>query len=211
MKIYKLVFNPIEVNTYILADDSGKAAIIDCGCYDSREFESFVKFIDEKHLDPVLVLNTHSHLDHIFGNKFVFEKYGLKACSNELDEYNRMDAVQHATLFGLTMEEPPVPSNFIGDNQIVTFGSEKLLALLVPGHTYGSLAFYSEKEGCVFTGDALFAGSIGRSDLKGGNHETLLKSIRTKLFVLPPSTVVYSGHGNDTTIGTEMKTNQFFS
>jgi len=211
MKIYRLVYNPIEVNTYILADDSGKAAIIDCGCYDIREFESFVKFIDEKHLDPVLLLNTHNHLDHIFGNKFILGKYGLKTCSNELDESNRTDAVQHASLFGLTMEEPPEPSTFIGDNQTVSFGSEKLVALLVPGHTSGSLAFYSEKEGCVFTGDALFAGSIGRSDLKGGDHETLLKSIKNKLFVLPASTVVYPGHGKETTIEKEMKTNPFFS
>jgi hydroxyacylglutathione hydrolase len=211
MKIYKLVFNPIEVNTYILADDSGKAAIIDCGCYDSREFESFVRFIEDKHLDPVLLLNTHSHLDHIFGNKFVFGKYGLKTCSNELDEYNRTDATKHALLFGLSMDEPPEPKAFIKDNEIVSFGSEKLKALLIPGHTTGSLAFYSESEGCLFTGDALFAGSIGRSDLKGGNHETLLKSIKSKLFVLPPATVVYPGHGKETTIEAEMKTNPFFS
>jgi hydroxyacylglutathione hydrolase len=211
MRIYRLVFNPIEVNTYILADETGKAAIIDCGCYDIREFESFVKFIEEKQLEPVLLLNTHNHLDHIFGNKFVLEKYGLKTLSNELDESNRIDAVHHASLFGLSMEEPPEPLSFIADNQTVTFGSEKLVALLVPGHTSGSLAFYSEKDGCVFTGDALFAGSIGRSDLKGGNHETLLKSISSKLFTLPPSTVVYPGHGNKTTIEKEMKTNPFFS
>src|SRR5664279_3470227 len=211
MKIYKLVFSPIEVNTYILAGASGDCAIIDCGCYDKKETEDFAKFIQENNLNPVLLLNTHCHLDHVFGNKFILEKYGLRTYSSELDEMNRKSAKQHALLFGLTMDEPPEPAGFISDNQIVTFGSEKLLALHVPGHTSGSLAFYSEKNGCVFTGDALFAGSIGRTDLPGGNYDTLIASITTKLFVLPPATVVYPGHGNETSIDKEMKTNPFFS
>jgi hydroxyacylglutathione hydrolase len=211
MKIFKFVFNPIDVNTYILADESGNCAIIDCGCYDKSENEVLEKFLKDKNINPVLLLNTHSHLDHVFGNKFIFERYGLKTYSSELDEMNRKSAAQHALLFGLTMDEPPETAGFISDNQIVTFGSEKLLALHVPGHTSGSLAFYSEKNGCVFTGDALFAGSIGRTDLPGGNYDTLIESITTKLFVLPPATVVYPGHGNETSIDKEMKTNPFFS
>ena len=131
--------------------------------------------------------------------------------SSELDEMNRKNAVQHAMLFGLTMDNPPEPQGFIKDNQIVTFGTIELLALHVPGHTAGSLAFYSEKNNCVFTGDALFAGSIGRTDLPGGDFDTLIKSIKNKLFVLPPSTVVYSGHGNETTIGNEIKSNPYFN
>jgi hydroxyacylglutathione hydrolase len=210
MMIYKFVFSPIDVNTYILADDSGNCAIIDCGCYDKHENEILEKFIKDKNINPVLLLNTHCHLDHVFGNGFILEKYGLKTYSSELDEMNRKSAKQHALLFGLTMDEPPEPAGFISDNQIVTFGSEKLRALFVPGHTSGSLAFYSEKNGCVFTGDALFAGSIGRTDLQGGNYDTLINSITTKLFVLPPATVVYSGHGNETSIDKEMKTNPFF-
>jgi glyoxylase-like metal-dependent hydrolase (beta-lactamase superfamily II) len=211
MKIYKFVFSPIDINTYVLADDSGNCAIIDCGCYDKHETEILEKFIKDKNINPVLLLNTHCHLDHVFGNGFILEKYGLKTYSNELDEMNRKSAIQHALLFGLTMEEPPEPAGFISDNQIVTFGEEKLLALHVPGHTSGSLAFYSEKNGCVFTGDALFAGSIGRTDLPGGNYDTLIKSITTKLFVLPPATVVYAGHGKETSIDKEMKSNPFFS
>jgi glyoxylase-like metal-dependent hydrolase (beta-lactamase superfamily II) len=210
MKIYKFVFNPIDVNTYILADETGNTAIIDCGCYEKKENEILEKFIKDKNLNPVLLLNTHCHLDHVFGNKFILEKYGLRTYSSELEEMNRKSAKQHALLFGLTMDEPPEPAGFISDNQIVTFGSEKLRALFVPGHTSGSLAFYSEKNGCVFTGDALFAGSIGRTDLQGGNYDTLINSITTKLFVLPPATVVYSGHGNETSIDKEMKTNPFF-
>lgn len=211
MEVYKLVFSPIEVNTYVLADKSGDCAIIDCGCYDEEEFAELVALLESKNLKPVLLLNTHCHLDHIFGNGFILEKYGLKTFSCELDEPNRKDAPQHAMLFGLTMNEPPEPAGFLKDNQVISFGTTELEALLVPGHTAGSLAFFSEKNGCVFTGDALFAGSIGRSDLPGGNYETLIKSIKTKLFVLPPSTVVYSGHGQETSIEREMKSNPFFA
>ena len=210
MKIYKFVFSPIDVNTYLLADDSGDCAIIDCGCYEKKENDILEKFIKDKNINPVLLLNTHCHLDHVFGNKFILEKYGLRTYSSELDEMNRKSAKQHALLFGLTMDDPPEPAGFISDNQIITFGNEKLLALLVPGHTSGSIAFYSEKNGCVFTGDALFAGSIGRTDLPGGNYDTLISSITTKLFVLPAATVVYPGHGSETTIDKEMKTNPFF-
>ena len=210
MKIFKLVFSPIEVNTYILVDDSGVGAIIDCGCYDKSESEKLEALIKDNNIKPVLLLNTHCHLDHVFGNKFILEKYGLRTFSCESDEMNRKDASKHALLFGLKMDEPPEPAGFISDNQIVAFGTTELVALHVPGHTSGSLAFYSEKNNCVFTGDALFAGSIGRTDLQGGDYDTLIESIKCKLFVLPPSTVVYPGHGNETTIEREMKTNPFF-
>jgi glyoxylase-like metal-dependent hydrolase (beta-lactamase superfamily II) len=211
MKIYKLIFSPIQVNTYVLAEESGDCAILDCGCYDKEESDEFSKFIDDKGLKPVMLLNTHSHLDHIFGNKFILERYGLRAHASELDEMNRKSAQHHAMIFGLTMEEPPEPGDFISDNQVINFGKTKLLSLHVPGHTTGSIAFYSESDNCVFTGDALFAGSIGRTDLPGGNYEILMNSIRNKLFVLPPSTIVYPGHGEKTTIDNEIKTNPYFS
>jgi len=209
--IFKFVFSPIEVNTYILADESGDCAIIDCGCYNKTETEKLTSFINDRKLKPVLLLNTHCHLDHIFGNGFILKKYGLKTLSGESDEMNRKSAIQHAMLFGLTMEEPPEPEAFIFDNQMIKFGTTELVALHVPGHSSGSFAFYSKKNGCVFTGDALFLGSIGRTDLPGGDFDTLIKSIKEKLFVLPPETVVYSGHGNKTTIEREMKSNPYFS
>ena len=211
MEIYRLVFSPIEVNTYILADQSNDCAIIDCGCYDRSEFDELAGFIENKKLNPVLLLNTHCHLDHVFGNRYMLEKYGLRTLSGKEDEINRKKAVQHAALFGLSISEPPEPEGFIADGQQITFGSTELTALYVPGHSPGSIAFYSEKNSCVFTGDALFAGSIGRTDLEGGNYDTLMNSIRNRLFVLPPSTVVYPGHGNRTTIGKESMTNPFFS
>jgi hydroxyacylglutathione hydrolase len=211
MEIYRLVFSPIDVNTYILADPSGDCAIIDCGCYDRSEFEKFVRFIENKKLNPVLLLTTHCHLDHIFGNRFILEKYNLKTLSCREDEMNRKKAVQHAALFGLSMNEPPEPGGFLTDGQVITFGTTELTALPVPGHSAGSMAFYSKKDGCVFTGDALFSGSIGRTDLEGGDYDTLINSILNRLFVLPDSTVVYPGHGSQTTIEKERMTNPFFS
>ena len=210
MKVHKLVFSPIEVNTYILEDQSGDCAVIDCGCYDEYEFSVFEKFLQEKKLKPVLLLNTHCHLDHIFGNKLMLERYNLRTLSGSLDEMNRLNAVQHAQLFGLTMEEPPEPEGYIEDNQKIGFKSIELTAFHVPGHSAGSFSFYSAHSGCVFTGDALFSGSIGRTDLPGGNFETLIKSIKTKLFALPSETVVYPGHGDKTDIKTEKRHNPYF-
>lgn len=211
MEIFRFVFNPINVNTFLLADKSGVCAILDCGCYDEKEFSQLVKFIESKNLKPVLLLNTHCHLDHIFGNKLVLEKYNLKTYSGEGDEMNRIRSLQHSSMFGLIMDEPPEPAGFIQDKEIITFGTTELLALHVPGHSPGSYAFYSEKNNVVFTGDALFAGSIGRTDLLGGDYDTLINSIKSKLFVLPSSTVVYPGHGRETTIEEELKSNPFFA
>ena len=192
-------------------DQTGDCAIIDCGCYDRNEFSALVGVIESGKLNPVLLLNTHCHLDHIFGNKFVYDKYRLRPFSNELEELNRKNAVNHALLFGLSMDSPPEPAGFISDHQKIVFGGTTLLALHVPGHTAGSIAFYSKSDGCVFTGDALFAGSIGRTDLPGGNFNTLLKSIRNQLLPLPGQTVVYPGHGPETTIEKEKNTNQYLT
>jgi hydroxyacylglutathione hydrolase len=211
MSIFRFIFSPIEVNTYILADECGDCAIIDCGCYDIMEFEELAGFLRDKNLTPVLLLNTHCHLDHIFGNRFILERYNLKTFSSQYDETNRKSAVEHAAIFGLNMDNPPEPEDFINDGQVITFAETELIALHVPGHSAGSMAFYSKKNGCVFTGDALFAGSIGRTDLLDGDYDTLIKSIRNKLFVLPPATVVYPGHGRETTIEKEMESNPYFS
>jgi hydroxyacylglutathione hydrolase len=210
MEIYKLVFNPIEVNTYILADQSGDCTIIDCGCYDRDEFSELTDTIEEKNLKPVMLLNTHCHLDHIFGNRFILEKYKLGTLCHKEDERNRENAVNHAIMFGLSMEIPPVPAGFLADHQTISFGATELVVLHVPGHSRGSVAFYSKNDKTVFTGDTLFAGSIGRTDLPGGNYETLINSIRNKLFTLPADTLVYPGHGDETTIGTEIKSNPYF-
>jgi len=210
MEIFSFIFSPIEVNTYILADQSGDCAIIDCGCYDRSEFRELTDLIDGKKLNPVLLLNTHCHLDHIFGNRFILEKYKLSSYYHKEDDKNRENAVNHSIVFGLSMETPPKPAGFLSDGQKISFGKTILTALHVPGHTKGSLAFYSEDDNVVFTGDALFTGSIGRTDLPGGNYDTLIESIKSKLFVLPPETIVYPGHGYQTTIEREIRYNPYF-
>lgn len=211
MEIFNLVFSPIEVNTYILADKSGDCAIIDCGCYNEIEFSKLTALLEKKSLTPVLLLNTHCHLDHIFGNRFMLEKYNLRAYCSREDDWNRLNAVNVAQLFGLEMEIPPDPLDYIADDQIVTFGESVLRAIHVPGHSKGSIAYYSEENDAVFTGDALFSGSIGRTDLPGGDYSTLIKSISTRLFSLPGKTLVYPGHGPSTTIEKEIKTNPYFN
>jgi len=211
MQIYRLVFSPIEVNTYIIADAENKCAIIDCGCYTGQEFKQFTDFLEKKNLEPVLLLNTHCHLDHIFGNGRFLEKYKMGYLSHSGDEMNRKNSVKQAMFFGLKMEAPPEPAGLLEDGQIITFGPAKIKTLHVPGHSPGSIAFYIEKEGIVFTGDALFSGSIGRTDLPGGDFDTLINSIKTKLFTLPAETVVYPGHYGSTTIGKEINTNPYFT
>jgi glyoxylase-like metal-dependent hydrolase (beta-lactamase superfamily II) len=209
MEIYRLVFSPIEENTYILADRTGDCIIIDCGCYDELEFSKLEGFLDLRKLRPVLLLNTHCHLDHIFGNRFMYKRFGLKSHFSQLEEVNRKNATEYATLFGLAMEEPPEAEAYIEHHQNIVKGQFNLMALHVPGHTAGSIAYYSEADGCVFTGDALFAGSIGRTDLPGGDFNTLVNSIRSNLLSLPPGTVVYPGHGQETTIDREKESNPY--
>lgn len=211
MKVYSLVFSPIEVNTYVLADASGKCAVIDCGCYTRQEFRRLTDLIEGNKLEPELLLNTHCHLDHIFGNGMFLEKYAIGALCHSKEEKNRRNAVMIAQLFGLQMDTPPEPSGLIDDGDIVSFGSVIFKVLHVPGHAPGCLAFYNEQENLIFTGDTLFAGSIGRTDIPGSDSQAIMESIRSKLFVLPPQTVVYPGHGKATTIGKEIQTNPFFN
>ena len=210
MKIHKLVFSPIEVNTYIIAGDSGDCAILDCACFNKTECDVLESFIESNKLNPVALLNTHCHFDHIFGNKFIFERYNLRTQYHELEENNHNGFLERIMRSSWKFDKSPEPLRYIADNEIIEFDSVSLRALFVPGHTSGSLAFYSEKEACIFTGDALFAGSIGRTDLPGGDYDTLISSIQKRLFTLPPSTVVYPGHGAHTQIGNEIATNPWF-
>jgi glyoxylase-like metal-dependent hydrolase (beta-lactamase superfamily II) len=210
MNIYKEIFSPIAVNTYIVSGDDSECIVIDCGCYGRSEEQRLEQMLTDKGLVPKLLLNTHCHLDHLFGNRFMLKRYGLRTWYHEGDSQNLVNAPKHALMFGLSMEESPEPEGYIADGEVVTAAGVSLEVLAVPGHSPGGIAFYSEKDGVVFTGDALFAGSIGRSDLPGGNHGQLIESIRRRLFTLPPETVVYPGHGPETTIGREIGSNPFF-
>lgn len=210
MKIYRQVFSPIQVNTYILAGQGNECIIIDCGCYDAREEKILEAFIKKTELVPAMLLNTHCHLDHLFGNGFILRNYGLKSKIHCDDYYNLKEAPEHASMFGLAMDAPPEPGGYLVDGEKGSLNDMEFEVLSVPGHTPGSIAFYFPSEGAVFTGDALFAGSIGRTDFQRGDFQTLIDSITTKLFSLPDDTVVYPGHGKETTIGDEKKTNPFF-
>ena len=211
IKIDRLVFSPIEVNTYIVSDDSGECVIIDCGCYNEDENRMLKEFLDERDLRPVALLNTHMHLDHIFGNRFIKEEYGLLTHASPLEERNRSSSVSHAIMFGLSMNEPPVIGKEIGDREKLVFGNMAFDTIFVPGHTAGSIAFYLKDISSVITGDALFAGSIGRTDLPGGDHSTLIRSIKEGLLVLPGETKVYPGHGPATSIENERNNNSYLT
>lgn len=211
MKIHRLIFSPLEVNTYIVADEEGDCAIIDCACYTESEFDTLKAFIKNNELKPVKLLNTHLHLDHVFGNHYILEEYGLKTHAAREEEMNLMSAVDHAHMLGLDMAEPPGVGTFISGGQVIEAGKTRLLCLFVPGHTAGSIAFYCEEGNFVVTGDALFSGSIGRTDLPGGDYETLLNSIKNRLLKLPDSTIVYPGHGPETKIGDERRLNPFLT
>lgn len=211
MKIEKLVFSPIMVNTYILSDETNDCAILDCGCFDDNEFNELKEFLLSKNLKPQILLNTHLHLDHIFGNRYMNEEYGLRTHASREDEMNLTDAPKHANRFGMSIPDPPSIGKYIKDNDEIEFGNTRLRCLFVPGHTSGSIAFLNEADKTVITGDVLFAGSIGRTDLPGGDYDLLIKSIKERLLCLDDDVVIYPGHGPATTIGEERKNNPFIS
>lgn len=210
MKIHTLIFSPFQVNTYIFADEiSGECAVIDPACYFPEEKKHLAKYLESNKLTPVKLLNTHGHLDHVFGNNFITDTYGLKAEHSAEDVALIASAPEAALRFGLTMEKPYGDGTILSETDIIKIGKHELKILHTPGHTLGSLVFYSEAGKVAFVGDVIFNGSIGRTDLPGGNHEQLLNSIKEKIYTLPHETRLYPGHGNATTVTHEMKTNPF--
>jgi glyoxylase-like metal-dependent hydrolase (beta-lactamase superfamily II) len=211
IQIHSFTFNPIQENMYLLFDESKDCVIIDPGCYDDTERAVLSEFIAEKGLKPVKLLNTHCHLDHIFGNGYVAKKYDLKLEFNKND-MRIFEAFQMTCdLYGMSCDPSPQPSVFLEEGDIIEFGNSKLEILFTPGHSPGSITFYNREEKFMIAGDVLFSGSIGRTDLPGGNHETLINNIKTKLFPLGDDFKVYSGHGPVTTIGFEKNHNPFLT
>lgn len=201
----------MQVNTYIITGNGKECVIIDCGCYVGAEEQKLEEMLSARRLKPVMLLDTHCHLDHVFGNRFMLERYGLRPWFHEGDRHNYQNAPKQSLMFGLSMEPQPDPEGYLSDGQVISAAGVTLTVIAVPGHSPGGIAFYSATDGVVFTGDALFAGSIGRSDLPGGDHEQLIENIRERLFALPPETVIYPGHGPDTTIREEVENNPFFN
>lgn len=209
IKIDFFTFSPIAENTYVLSNEKGDAFIIDPGCYFSTEEKELASFLVKSKLNPVKLLNTHCHLDHVFGNHWVHKNYGLQLHLHP-DEKKLLDlAPASGNMYGLPFTNYTGPLHFINENEKIFLGNDELETILAPGHSPGSLCFYCRKQNFLIGGDVLFYESIGRTDLPFGNHEQLLKSIKEKLFRLPDETIVYPGHGEPTTIGHEKKNNPF--
>ncbi len=210
--VKSFVFSPFGENTYVLSDETKECVLIDPGCYDGNERKMLSNYIKQNDLKPVRLLNTHGHLDHVFGNQFVFEMYGLlpELCREELPILAAYPEV--ASRYGVpNAQASPFPEKYIEDGEILSFGASRMKAMWAPGHSPGSLCYYFEEDGIVFVGDVLFYGSIGRVDLQGGDYETLIHSIETQLMTLPDETVVYCGHSQKTTIGRERVMNPFLN
>lgn len=202
--------NYFSENTYLLYDDTLEAVLIDCGCLSKEEEKELSDFITQNKLKLKHNLCTHMHLDHIFGNEFIYRTYGLKPEAHKADVEKLPSPEKQAEGFGLPVSIKSVPvEKYISGGEIIRFGKSELLVISVPGHSPGSVAFYNKKNGFVIVGDALFAGSIGRTDLWGGNHEVLIAAIQDKLLSLPDETVVYPGHGGDTRVIDEKLNNPY--
>lgn len=203
--------NPYYENTYLLYDDTLECVIIDPGMYTREEQNKVASFIAENSLKPVLLLNTHAHIDHVLGNKFIFDQYGLKPQLHEGELPLLSGVPAYAPQMGIRYEVSPLPETFLPESGTIKFGETELELIFAPGHSPAHLCFYSAKDDVLMGGDVLFRESVGRTDLPGGNTEQLLKNIREKLFVLPDEVVVYPGHGEETTIGYEKKHNPFLT
>lgn len=211
MKIKRFEFNMFPVNCYVLWDSTREAVIIDPGCFYPKEQETLKEYIIQNNLTLKHVLNTHLHLDHIFGNPFLKREFGLSPEANKADEFWLEMAPKQSRSYGFQLPDNPIPlGTYLCDGDLITFGHTTLEAIHVPGHSPGSLVFYSKENNCAFVGDVLFQGSIGRADLTGGNFDELIDNICSRLFILPGETVVYSGHGAPTTIEIEKNENPFF-
>lgn len=210
--VKQFIVNPVQENCYVISDSTNDAVIIDCGCFDMNEWNKIKGYIHSNQLKIVAVLNTHLHFDHALGIRFPFEEFGITAQAHhgDLPLYQNMGG-QLRLFFGdvfAGIAMPPIQTS-LKDNDIIAFGDHKLQVIETPGHSQGGLCFYCKEENILWSGDTLFEGSIGRTDLEGGNYSTLIHSITDKLLTLPENTRVYPGHGPYTTIADEKKYNPY--
>lgn len=211
LQIKKFTFNPVQENTFVLFDETGECAIIDAGCYFDNERQELDAFIAEKQLKPVRLINTHCHFDHIMGITHCRAKYQLEFEAHPAEAVLVEQAAEHGDLFGIPMEPVDAPDLFFKEGDKITFGNSYLQVIEAPGHSPGGVVFYNPEAKILIAGDVLFYGSIGRTDLPGGSFEQLVGNIQTKLLTLPEETVVFCGHGPETTIGFEKKNNPFLT
>ena len=210
MEIHQITFNTFQENTFMLWDNTGDCIIIDPGCYEKNEELELVDFINKNNLNPVKLINTHCHIDHILGNKFVSEKWNLELYINKIDLPLLEGSGDIARMYGFeNYKGSPYPKHYLEEGDILEFGESKLEILFTPGHAPGHICLFNKEEGFIVSGDVLFNGSIGRTDLPGGDFDTLIESIKTKLMTLQDETIVYCGHGPSTSIGRERLSNPF--
>ena len=209
IKTDTLVFNPFQINTFILSDETGECIIIDPGCSDPSEDERLKSFLKENNLRPVRNVNTHCHLDHVMGNNFVHKIYGLFPECHAMEKPVLLAADSLAGYFNVKNPESPLPQKFLKEGDIIKLGNSAIQVLFTPGHSPGHITLYCKEDKYIICGDVLFLESIGRTDLPGGNYNMLVDSIRQKLYTLPDDVCVYPGHGDPTTIGHEKQYNPF--
>ncbi|MDX2045757.1 MAG: MBL fold metallo-hydrolase [Chitinophagaceae bacterium] len=202
-------FSPIAENTYLLYNENKECIIIDPGCYTDKEREELLQFIRIHKLVPALLLNTHCHLDHVFGNKFVHEEFGLTLHIHPEEKPVLDFAPAAGLMWNLPFDNYQGEINYLEEGETIKIGDDELEILFTPGHSPGSISFYCRKQNFVISGDVLFSLSIGRADLPGGNFNVLAESIRKQLYTLPDETIVYPGHGPETTTGFEKANNPF--
>ncbi len=209
LTVQPFTFNPVQENTYVVYNEKGDCCIIDPGCYFASEEQELKNFIEKNGLQPVYLLNTHCHLDHIFGNRFVQKTFGLSLYLHKLEKPVLEHGPASGQLWQLPFDNYDGELNYLDEGEVVRIGEDELHVLFTPGHSPGSISFYNAEAKFVISGDVLFQGSVGRTDLPGGDFTILQESIKTKLYTLPADVIVYSGHGESTTIGDEMKGNPF--
>lgn len=211
LKIRNFVFNQIEVNTLVLYDDTKEAVIVDPGMAGFIERQELADFISDNKLEIKYIINTHPHIDHVLGNGYCVDVYKVPLLMHEAGMVIYKHSIAYGAAFGLDCDQSnfPAPDRYIVEGDRISFGHQELQVFYTPGHADGSVCLYAPAAGCVIVGDVLFAGSIGRSDLPTGKHDILINSIKTKLMTLPDTTVVYTGHGPNTTIGSEKRNNPF--
>jgi glyoxylase-like metal-dependent hydrolase (beta-lactamase superfamily II) len=210
MKIKSFAFNPFQENTYVVYDETKECIIIDPGCYTEKERTELRRFITSEKLKPVKLINTHCHIDHVLGNKFASELWNLELYMHKEDLPLLKNAGNIGKMYGFEdYEGSPYPKHFLAQDDTLTFGESSFKVLFTPGHAPGHICLYSKENNLLIAGDVLFQGSIGRTDLPGGDHNTLINSIITQLFPLSNETQVFCGHGPSTNLGYEKEHNPF--
>jgi hydroxyacylglutathione hydrolase len=209
LKIKSFVFSPIQENTYLLYNEFNNCIIIDPGCYFDAEKEQLTQFIKQSGLLPKMLLNTHCHLDHVFGNKYIAHTYTLTPQIHPNEKVVLEFAPTSGLMYNLPFDSYTGDFIFLKEGDKIVLDKDELTVIEAPGHSPGHICFYCKDQNFLIGGDVLFNRSIGRTDLPGGNHGQLIKNIKEKLLVLPGETVVYSGHGPITTIGEEKRENPY--